>query len=177
MADRYAAALYELAQDQKSLDSVEADLKDLGAMIADSPDLRRVLASPVLSREGQQKALDVLAAKAAFGPLTTKFLGMLSLHRRAQALGAIIEAFQGRLRAARGEVTAHVATASALTSGQEAALVSALKKELGNDNLSVVAKVDPALLGGMVVQVGSRMIDSSLRTKLKSLHFAMKGVG
>ncbi|GEO82235.1 ATP synthase subunit delta [Pararhodospirillum oryzae] len=176
MADRYAVALYELAEERGALDTVSADLVTLQALLDASADLRRVIASPVVGRDAQRKALGVLAEKAGLSDITRNFIGLVASNRRAFALGGMIRAFQNRLAERRGEVTAHVATATALTPAQESALSAALKKAVGN-SVSVAATVDPSLLGGMIVRVGSRMVDSSLRTKLKRLHFAMKGVG
>lgn len=175
MADRYAAALYELAEERGALDVVSADLATLQALLDASAELRRVIASPVVGREAQRKALDALVQAVGLSELTRNFVGLVSSNRRAFALADMIKAFQARRARARGEVTAHVATATPLSADQAAALEAALKKAVGT--VSVAATVDPSLLGGMVVRIGSRMIDSSLRTKLKRLHFAMKGVG
>ncbi|MBE1237622.1 F0F1 ATP synthase subunit delta [Phaeovibrio sulfidiphilus] len=177
VAERYALALYELARGEKRLDAVEANLNDLSRMLEESPDLRRFVASPVLSRAAQVKGLEALADKAGFDRLTRSFLGVLALHRRSSVTGAVIDAFRNLLRVERGEVMARVSTATPLSEEQEAELATALRKELRTEKLDLTTDVDPSLLGGMVVRVGSRMVDSSLRTKLKRLHFAMKGIG
>jgi F-type H+-transporting ATPase subunit delta len=176
VADRYAAALYELADERGALDQVATDLRSLKSMIDESEDLRRAIASPILGRAEQGKALASLAEKAGFSEIVRNFLGLAAANRRAFALPGVVKAFLVRLAAARGEVTAHVTTAKALTQAQEGALAAALKKSMGNE-VAIEAAVDPAILGGMVVRVGSRMVDSSLSTKLKRLQLAMKGVG
>lgn len=176
IADRYSAALFALGEQHSVLDAVAADLKTLKAMMAESPDLRRLLRSPVISRKDQQKAVAALAAKAGFDGLTRKFLGLVAQHRRLFALDGVIEAYLNRLAAKRGEVTAQVASAVALTKTQVDAIGAALKTVVGS-NVTLDLTVDPALLGGLVVKVGSRMVDGSLRTKLQHLQLAMKGVG
>ncbi|MGB0694397.1 MAG: F0F1 ATP synthase subunit delta [Rhodospirillaceae bacterium] len=176
LADRYASALYELADEGGVLDAVATDLRTLKVMIDDSADLRRALSSPVIGREEQGKALAALAAKAEFAPLTTRFVGMVAANRRIFALPGMIKSFLTILAARRGEQSAEVISASPLTDAQRSALGAALKKAMGND-VSIEETVDPTLMGGMVVTVGSRMVDSSLRTKLKRLQLAMKGVG
>jgi F-type H+-transporting ATPase subunit delta len=176
IASRYATALFELAEAASALDQVAGDLKTLKAMIRESADLRRLVDSPVLSRAEQGRAIDALAKAAGFSDLTVKFLGLAAKNRRLFALSGIIEAYLGRLAALRGEKSASVASAVELSPAQHDALVSALKTAFGG-NVAVDVKVDPSLLGGLVVQVGSRMVDSSLKTKLQHLKLAMKGVG
>lgn len=176
IADRYSAALFELAEQQSALDAVAADLKTLKAMVAESPDLRRLMRSPVVSRKDQRKAMEALAVKAGFNGLTQKFLGLVAQNRRLFALDGVIEAYLSRLAAKRGEVTAQVSSAVTLTETQVGAIGAALKKVVGS-NVTLDLSVDPALLGGLVVKVGSRMVDGSLRTKLQHLQLAMKGVG
>ncbi len=176
IADRYAAALFELADQQNALDQVAADLKALKSMLVESEDLRRLVQSPVLSRRDQQKGIDAVAATAQFADLTKRFLGVVAANRRLFAVAGMIDAFLKTLAARRGEVTATVVSAAALTESQLSALGAALKKAMGS-NVAIDAAVDPGLLGGMVVKVGSRMIDSSIKTKLQNLQLAMKGVG
>lgn len=176
IAERYATALFELAESQNALDQVAGDLKTLKTMIRDSADLARLIDSPVLSRAEQGKAIVALAQAAQFSPLTTNFLGLAAKNRRLFALAGMIEAFLGRLAAKRGEVSAKVASAVPLSQAQLETLVSTLKTTFGG-NVAVDVNVDPGLLGGLVVKVGSRMVDSSLRTKLQHLKLAMKGVG
>ncbi|MBI2239967.1 MAG: F0F1 ATP synthase subunit delta [Magnetospirillum gryphiswaldense] len=176
IADRYATALFDLAEGQNALDQVAGDLKSLKAMIRDSADLNRLLDSPALKRSEQGKAVAALADAAQFHGLTKNFLGLVASHRRLPALPGVIEAYLGALAKKRGEVSAKVTSAVALSQGQLDALVSSLKAACGTD-VSVDVGVDPSLLGGMVVKVGSRMVDSSLKTKLQHLKLAMKGVG
>ncbi|MBI3444930.1 MAG: F0F1 ATP synthase subunit delta [Magnetospirillum sp.] len=176
IAARYALALFELADSSGALDQVAGDLKTLQAMLRESADLRRVVDSPVLSRSDQGKAIAAVAKAAGFSELTTKFLGLAAKNRRLFTLDGVIASYLGRLAARRGEQSASVASAVALTPAQQDALVSALKTAFGG-NVAVDVKVDPSLLGGLVVQVGSRMVDSSLKTKLQHLKLAMKGVG
>lgn len=176
VADRYATALYELAAADKLLDAVAADLQQIQGLIARSGDLRRLLHSPVASRDEQGRAVAALAAKAGLNDLTRRFLGLLARNRRLAALGAVIEAYLGLLAAARGQTTADVVSARDLSDRQMADIRAALKKSVGGE-VAVTARVDPALLGGLVVKVGSRMVDSSLRTKLQQLRLAMKGIG
>jgi F-type H+-transporting ATPase subunit delta len=176
IAERYASALYELADEAKALDQVAADLRALKAMIGASADFVRLIRSPVLGRADQSKAVTALAEKAGFHELTRKFLGTLASNRRLFALASVIEAFLAELARRRGETTADVTSAIALTPAQTAALEQALRSVVGA-KVSVDLKVDPSLIGGLVVRVGSRMIDTSLATKLRRLRLAMKGVG
>lgn len=176
IAERYATALFELAESQGALDQVAGDLKALKAMIRESADLRRLLDSPVLTRAETGKAVAALAEAAKFAALTANFLGLLAKNRRLSVLAGIIDAYLGRLAAKRGELSANVASAVPLSAAQQEALASSLKSAFGA-NVAVDVTVDPSLLGGMVVKVGSRMVDSSLKTKLQHLKLAMKGVG
>lgn len=176
IAERYATALFELAESQGALDQVAGDLKTLKAMVRASADLRRLLDSPVLTRAETGKAIAALAEAAKFSPLSANFLGLLAKNRRLFSLIGVIDAYLGRLAAKRGELSANVASAVPLSQAQQDALVSSLKSAFGG-NVAVDVTVDPALLGGMVVKVGSRMVDSSLKTKLQHLKLAMKGVG
>jgi F-type H+-transporting ATPase subunit delta len=176
IAERYASALYDLADEAKALDQVATDLRALKAMIGSSADFVRLLRSPVLGRADQTKAVAALGAQAGFHDLTRKFLGTLASNRRLFALASVIEAFLAELARRRGETTADVTSAIALTPAQTAALEQSLRSVLGA-KVSVDLKVDPSLIGGLVVRVGSRMIDTSLATKLRRLRLAMKGVG
>ena len=176
IADRYAGALYELAEAQSALDTVANDLRTLRAMLAASADLRRLVVSPVLSRDDQGKAVAAVAQAAGLSVLTVRFLGVAARNRRLMILDAVIGAYLGRLAARRGEKTAQVASAQALTPAQLDSLTSALRASFGG-TVAVEASVDPSLLGGLVVKVGSQMFDSSLKTKLQHLKLAMKGVG
>jgi F-type H+-transporting ATPase subunit delta len=175
LADRYAAALFDLADERKALDAVADDLKALRAMLRDSADLRRLIRSPVLSREAQAKGVGALATQAQISPLTRNFLGLLAQNRRLFALPEMIESYLQRLAEKRGEVTAHVRTAQELTPAQREAVNEQLRRAVGR-KVAVDVEVDPSLLGGLVVKVGSRMVDASLRSKLHRLQLAMKGV-
>lgn len=176
LAGRYATALFELAEQEKQLDRVADDLDDLGAMVEASADLKRLVRSPVISREDQGRAMAEILKKAGMSELTRNFVGVIARNRRLFALSSMIGAYRSLLAAARGEATAEVTSARALTKKQVEAIGSQLKKVVGT-NVAVNATVDEGLLGGLVVRVGSRMIDSSLRTKLQRLRFAMKGIG
>jgi len=174
LAGRYAAALFELAGEQKTVDAVSADLAAFGRAMDANADLARVVKSPVFSREDQGKALKAVLSGMGAGPLTTRFLLLLAAKRRLFALTGIIKAYESLVARSRGETHAEVISARALADGELAELKTALKARLGREP-RLNAKVDPALLGGLVVKVGSRMIDSSLRTKLNGLRAAMKG--
>jgi F-type H+-transporting ATPase subunit delta len=176
LAERYAGALFELADAEKALDQVDGELQALAGLIRESKDFERVLRSPVISREEQAKALAVILEKQGASSLTHRFVGLLAHNRRLFALPDIIAAFSRRLARARGESTADVVSAQPLTSDQLAAIKVALKKVVGTQ-VVLSTRTDPSLLGGLVVQVGSRMIDSSLKTKLLRLSFAIKGIG
>ncbi len=176
LAGRYAAALFELAEEGKQLDAVAKDLAGLRAMMDSSNDLRRTILSPVISREDHAKAMTVLASKAGMGELTGNFLGFVAMNRRLLALGRMIAAYLSLLARSRGEMTAEVISASELSDKHLEKIADAVKQALGS-KVAIEARVDASLLGGLVVKVGSKMFDSSLRTKLAKLQFAMKGVG
>ena len=173
---RYASALFELAQEQSQLQPVENDLNRIQTMLDESPDLLRMVRSPVFSAEDQTKALDALLSKAGIGGLTLNFVKLIVRNRRLFAIPDMIKAFRTLAAGARGEVEADVASATALNDSQLQALKETLKTSIGKD-VQINASVDPSLLGGLVVKVGSRMIDSSLRTKLSTLKLRMKEVG
>jgi len=173
VGSRYASALFDLATDQKQVAAIEADLKSLKAAIADSKDLRTLLASPTFSAEDKAKGLVGIGAKAKFNMTTLKFLGLLASNGRAAALPAVIDGFAKLSAAARGAVSAEVTTAVALTAAQAKGVQAALRQSLGKDP-EITTRVDPALLGGIKVKVGSRLFDASLKSKLDSLKFALK---
>ena len=175
MAGRYASALFELADDKQQLDAVADELKQLNALVGESADLRHLISSPVIAGDQQAKAMASILEQAGAGDLTRRFVLVVANNRRLFALPQIIRAYLAELSRRRGEVTAEVTAAQALTASQEASLTETLRAEVGA-KVQVDLKVDPALLGGLVVKVGSRMIDSSLRTKLQKLQFAMKGI-
>ena len=176
LAGRYASALFDLAEADKLLDAVTGDLDSLNAMIGESEDLRRLLGSPVISRDDQRKSIAAIAEKAEFNDLTCNFIGVVVNNRRLFMLPNIISAFREILSQHRGEATAEVVSASELSDKQMKALGDSLKEAIGS-KVTIDASVDPGLLGGLVVKVGSRMVDSSLRTKLQQLRLAMIGVG
>jgi F-type H+-transporting ATPase subunit delta len=175
LADRYGAALFDLADERKQLDDVASDLRTLRALLHESDDLRRLIRSPVLSRIEQGKAIAAVAERAQLSSLTGNFLGLLARNRRLFALPEMIERYLHRLAERRGEVTAHVLTAQELTPAQREAVDEQLRKAVGR-KVAVEVRVDPSLLGGLVVKVGSRMVDASLKSKLHRLQLAMKGV-
>jgi F-type H+-transporting ATPase subunit delta len=175
LAGRYATALFELADEQKLLDAVAADLGALTALLDESGDLRRMIRSPVLSRENQAAAMAVLVQRAGLGPLTAKFIAIVAQNRRLFALPQIITGYQRLLAELRGEVTAEVTAAQDLSKPQVTALNEQLKRAVGS-KVAVQVRVDPAIIGGLVVKVGSRMVDGSLRTKLQRLQLAMRGI-
>ena len=176
LAGRYATALFELAGTEGALDAVADELRRLGDMIQGSGDLQRLVRSPVISREDQRRAMAALVERAGMGELIGRFIGVVADNRRLFALPAMIEAYLDLLARHRGETTAEVVSARALTGRQIEALGASLKKAVGG-KVAVHARVDPELLGGLVVKVGSRMVDSSLASKLQRLGLAMKGTG
>jgi len=176
IAGRYAMALFDLATDQGALDQTADDMASLGRMIADSADLHRLVRSPVIGSKAQAAALDAIMAQAEFGPLSQKFVGLVAGNRRLFALPGMVQGFAQLMAQHRGEVAGEVTSAHPLSDAQLATLRAQLKTAVGSD-VQIDAKVDPSLLGGLIVKIGSRMIDSSLRTKLQNLKFAMKGAG
>ncbi len=176
LAGRYASALFELAVEDEVLDGVAADLAALGDMLDESDDLQRLVRSPVLTRAEQSQAMTAILERAGALDLTRRFVGLLAERRRLFVLADIIAAFNRLLAAHRGEVRVEVTAAAALDDGRVGAIEAVLKRVVGG-NVAVEAKVDGELLGGLVVRVGSRMVDTSLRTKLQRLHLAMKGIG
>lgn len=174
MAGRYATALFELALDGDVIDPVASDLARLQAMIDDSGDLRRLIESPVFSRDEQSRAMDAVLEKAGISGLVRNLVGVVAANRRLFALETMISAYRALLSRHRGEVEAEIITAMTLSDAQSAALEEALRQSLGA-NVAITTEVDPELLGGMVVRVGSLMVDSSLSSKLERLQLAMKG--
>ena len=174
LSGRYATALFDLAHEAKSLDTVGASLATLKAALAESADFRTLTTSPLIDRTAAAKGIAGLAGALGIDGLTTNFLGVLARNRRLAALPAIIRDFNKLTAAQRGEITAEVTSAHPLDPEQQAALKAKLRAGLGAD-AALDLRVDPEILGGLVVRVGSRMIDSSLRTKLNTLALAMKG--
>lgn len=173
IAGRYASALYDLARDAGALDAVERDLQSLARAIEGSTDFQRMLRSPVFSRGDQWKALDAILQKMRVSDLTRRFAGVVAAHRRLFALSGIISSFFQVTAHARGETTATVESAAALSRAQSDALKATLKSALGA-RVNLIEKLDPAILGGLIVRVGSLMVDSSLRTRLNTLEIAMR---
>jgi F-type H+-transporting ATPase subunit delta len=175
LAERYATALFDLADERKALDAVADDLRALRTLLQESADLRRLVGSPVLSREEQGRAVGAVADAASLSALTRNFLGLLARNRRLFALPEMIQSYLRELAHRRGEVTAQVLTAQALSAAQREAVDAQLRKAVGG-KVAVEVQVDPSLLGGLVVKLGSRMVDASLKSKLHRLQLAMKGV-
>lgn len=176
VAERYAGSLFELARESKSVEGVEKDLSRVEALIAGSDDLKRLIASPVFSAEDQFKAISAIADKAGITGLVGNFLRVVARNRRLFAVPGMIAAYRRIAAERRGEVAAEVTAAHALSAEQKKELAAALKQVAGKD-VAVAVTVDPAILGGLVVKLGSRQIDTSLKTKLNSLKLALKEVG
>ena len=176
VAGRYATALFELARDAKSLDATKADLDKFDALIGDSADLARLVRSPVFTADAQMKALSAILAKAGISGLAAQLLQVLTANRRLFAVRDVIKAFRVLVAKFKGEVSAEVTVAEKLSDKNLDALKGALKTVTGKD-VDLNVKVDPAIIGGLVVKLGSRMVDSSLRTKLNSIKHAMKEAG
>ncbi len=176
VSGRYATALFELARDEKSVDSLKADLDKLDQLIAESPDFARLVRSPLFTADQQAKALSAVLAKAGIGGTAAKFVSVLTANRRLFAVRDVIRAFNVLVARFKGEASAEVTVAEALSAKNLDALKTALKSVTGKD-VALNVKVDPSIIGGLVVKLGSRMVDSSLRTKLNSIKHAMKEAG
>jgi F-type H+-transporting ATPase subunit delta len=176
VAGRYATALFELARDEKAVDAVKADLDKFDALLNESADLKRLVRSPVFSADAQLKALSAVLDKAGISGTSAKFLKVLTANRRLFAVADVIRAYNALVAKFKGEVSADVTVAEALNDKNLEALKSALKSVTGKD-VALNVKIDPSIIGGLVVKVGSRMVDSSLRTKLNSIKHAMKEAG
>ena len=174
LAGRYASALFDLARDQKQIESVGKSLEALGQALVDSKDFNELVTSPLVSREEAGKAFDALAPQLGLDPLTANFLGVLARNGRKSQLQSVIRAFRRLAAEHRGETTAEVVTARPLNDDQLAALKQQLRTRAGRD-VTIDATVDPNILGGIVVKLGSQQIDASIRTKLNRLASAMKG--
>jgi F-type H+-transporting ATPase subunit delta len=175
MAGRYATALFELALEERALDAVKADLERFDALVGESPDLRRLVRSPVFTSEEQTKALGAVLDAAGIGGLASRFLKVVSSNRRLFAVRDMVKAFRTLVAHHKGEVTAEVTLAEAPNAQHLDAVKDALKAVTRKD-VQVDVKVDPSIIGGLIVKLGSRMVDSSLRTKLNSIKHAMKEV-
>jgi F-type H+-transporting ATPase subunit delta len=174
LAGRYATALFELAVEERALDAVSCDLVALKTLLSQSADLVRLVKAPVFSAAEQRLGMGAVLRRMEAAPLTVRFVLTLANKRRLSALRDIIRAFEEMLGRQKGEINAEISTARPLTDVEAAEIKRVLKASLGRD-ARLASKVDPALLGGLVVKVGSRMIDSSLRTKLQGLRAAMRG--
>ncbi|HUL88900.1 MAG TPA: F0F1 ATP synthase subunit delta [Pseudolabrys sp.] len=174
MAGRYATALFELALENKAIDSIKKDLDQFDALIANSADLNRLVRSPVFDADEQLRALSAILAKAGIGGLTANFLRVITTNRRLFAVRDMIRGYRMLVARHKGEVVAQVTVAEKLSDNNLDALKSALKSVTGGKDIDLDVKINPAIIGGLVVQVGSRMVDSSLRTKLNSIKLAMK---
>lgn len=176
VSGRYATALFELARDEKSVDAVKADLDKFAALLRESADLARLVRSPVFTADDQRKALAAVLAKAGISGVTANFINVLIANRRLFVVSDVIRAFNALVAKFKGEATADVTVAEALSDKNLDALKAALKSVTGKD-VALNVKVDPSIIGGLVVKLGSRMVDSSLRTKLNSIKHAMKEAG
>jgi len=173
MAGRYATALFDLALEDKALDKVRADLDRFDGLVADSAELTRLVRSPVFTADEQVKALDAILKQAGIDGISANFIKLVAANRRLFAVRGIIKAFRALVAAHKGEVSASVTAAEPLSDKNLAALKGALNAVTGKD-VDLKVDVDPAIIGGLVVKLGSRMVDSSIRTKLNSIKTAMK---
>jgi F-type H+-transporting ATPase subunit delta len=174
LSGRYASALFDLARDGKAIDAVEASLAKLESALAESADLRRLIASPLVARAQAAAAVKSVGAALKLDALTNNFLGVLANNRRLGQIGKVIAAYRDLAARHRGEASAMVTTAHPLDDKQLTALKAKLKARVGRD-VAITTKTDPEILGGLIVKIGSQLIDSSIRTKLNILAVAMKG--
>jgi F-type H+-transporting ATPase subunit delta len=177
MAGRYASALFSLARDEQSVDEIAAALKSFDELIGESPDLARLVRSPAFSAEEQTRALGALLDRAGITGLAAKFIKLVAAKRRLFAIRAMIVDYHKLYDAWRGVTRAEATSAVALSGEHVAALKQALAAVTGGKNVEVSLKVDPSIIGGLVVRLGSRMVDGSLRTKLNAIRTRMKEVG
>lgn len=173
MAERYATALFDLAREANAIDAVKSDLERFDALVAESADLSRLVRSPVFSADEQLQALSAVLDRAGIGGLAAKFLKLVTSNRRLFAVHDMVRAFREQVAAYKGEATAQVTVAESLKDEHLDALRAALKSVSGKD-VDLDIKIDPAIIGGLIVKLGSRMVDTSLRTKLNSIRHAMK---
>jgi F-type H+-transporting ATPase subunit delta len=176
VSGRYATALFELARDERSIDPVIADLDKFDALLNESAELKRLVRSPLFAAEVQLKALSAVLDKAGITGIAANFLKALTANRRLFAVSDVIGAFRALVAKFKGEASADVTVAEPLSDKNVDALKQALKSVSGKD-VTLNVKVDPSIIGGLVVKLGSRMVDSSLRTKLNSIKNAMKEAG
>ncbi len=177
VAERYAQALFSLSQAGDNTESVAADLKNFSALIDENPDMQRLVASPVISSEEQVKAVSAVLAHQQMGPVSSNFIKLVASKRRLFVIQDMIRAFNALNDRAKGVTQAQVTVAEPLTTDHAAALQDALRLVSGGQSVNVNVKVDPSIIGGLVVKLGSRMVDASLKTKLNSLRTRMKEVG
>ncbi len=173
---RYAIALFQLAQEANSVDQVGADLATFQALMDESDDLKRLVRSPVFSAEDQVSALEAICAEAQVKSLALNFIKLTAQNRRLFVLSEMIKAFKTLVAQSKGEISAEVTSADTLSAKHLDDLKAAIKASVGRD-VHLSTRVDPAILGGLVVKVGSRMVDNSLKTKLQNLKTAMKEIG
>lgn len=176
VAGRYATALFELATEAKTVDAVATDLDSFSAMIAESADLQRLIGSPAFSAQDQVAAVNALLAKAGIAGLAANFISLVASKRRLFALPGMIRAYRAKVAEAKGIVSAEVTLAEEPSAAQLKDITATLKDVAGQD-VALSVKIDPAIIGGLVVKMGSRMVDASLKTKLNSIRLAMKEVG
>jgi F-type H+-transporting ATPase subunit delta len=174
LAGRYALAVFELAQEERAVEAVAKDFATLKQLMAESPDLTRLIRAAVYSREEQAAGMNGVLHRMEAAPLTRRFILLLASKRRLFVLPDIIRAYRALVAKQKGEVAAQVTSARPLSDDETAELKSILRAKLSKD-VNLEARVDPSLLGGLIVKVGSRMIDSSLRTKLNGIRTAMRG--
>lgn len=173
---RYATALFELAKEANSVDQIGADLATFQALMDESDDLKRLVRSPVFSADDQVSALEALCAEAGIKSLALNFIKLAAQNRRLFVLSDMIKAYRTLVAQSKGEISAEVTSADTLSSQHLDELKAAIKASVGQD-VQLSTRVDPAILGGLIVKVGSRMVDNSLKTKLQNLKIAMKGIG
>ncbi len=174
LSGRYASALFDLARESKAIEKVESSLATIESAMAQSDDLRRLVSSPLIARGAAANAVKAVGASLKLDTLTTNFLGVLASNRRLSQLGKVISSFRDLAANHRGEASATVTTAHGLSDAQVNAIKAKLKARVGRD-VAVTMKTDPAILGGLIVKIGSQLIDGSIRTKLNTLAHAMKG--
>ena len=176
IAERYATAIFEIAEENKSLESLESGINDLSAALNESEDFRTLIQSPLIARSEQRGAIMAIAEKMGLEESLKNALGLMADRRRLFVLPQLLRALRERIATSRGEVTADVITAQELSADQKKKLAETLKSNVGK-TVTLNTAVDESLIGGMIVQVGSKMIDTSIRSKLSQLQNAMKEVG
>lgn len=176
IASRYAQALFEISKEENALKSLEADTDALGAAMAESPALSEMIASPMVARDDQARAMAAIAAKMGLSTVMSNTLALMASKRRLFVLPQLLASLRTRIAEEKGEVTADVVSAATLSAEQTSALVATLKAKIGKD-VKLNTTVDESLIGGLIVKLGSTMIDTSVKAKLAALQNAMKEVG